>query len=239
MEKIEMLSKLRAPKVLFSHSGSKWVLADYDKDYKYSLCYKKFDEESVRNCAMVLSPFEVEQEFTRKHRNPPDAKITVQGRYECAAAALAMLLDEQLFFVKRAMGKLGWRNDDSGAGDDISIKAARLLGRDLISLDPKEIPENIGPCMVTVPSLNVPGMSHAVTWNGKEILDPNWGRPGRLYWGTEWAPWTMRSQGALYLLNRVLSEDERKQVDEITKERDANAVHALKLDILKAIKEAS
>lgn len=235
-----MLSNLRVPKVLHSYSGSKWVIADYEKEYKYGLCYKKFDEDAqrARPAAIILSPYEVELEFTRKHRNPPDAKIMVQGKYECAAASLAMLLDEKLFFVKRAMGKVGWRNDDSGANDDVMIQAARLLGRDLISLNAKDIKEGIGPCTVTVPSLNIPGMSHSVTWNGKEILDPNWGRPGRKFWGTEWAPWTMNPQGAMYLMNRVLSESERKQVDEITKSRDENEIHALKLEVLNAIKGA-
>jgi hypothetical protein len=235
IDKVDMLSKLRVPKVLRSFSGSKWVICDYEPEERASLAYKMEDSRG----AMMIEPSAVELEFSRVGRNPPDTKITVQGRYECAAASLAMLLDEKLFFVKRAMGKVGWRNDDSGAGDEVMIQAARLLGRDLISLNRKDIKEGIGPCTVTVPSLNIPGMSHSVTWNGEEILDPNWGRPGRKFWGTEWAPWTMKPQGALYLLNRVLSESERKQVDEITKSKNEAEIHALKLEVLAAMKGAS
>jgi hypothetical protein len=229
------MKDIRVPKTLIDHGGAKWNLKDFEPNEKASLTYKLEGEPA----GLLMAPHLVETNFTRKGRPEPESTIVVQGRYECAAASLAMLLGEKLFFVKRAMGKMNWRNDDSGAHDEVMIGAARLLGRDLIKLNAKEVNKGIGPCSVTVPSINIKGMFHAVTWNGKEILDPNWGREGRKFWGTEWAPWTMKARGALVLLDRVLTQAERDELDKAMRQREEKEIHAIKMEVLKALKEAS
>jgi hypothetical protein len=223
------------PRTLIAASGRIWRWDDLEYTEKGpSLTYK-----SEGYCGLICNPELVETDFTRRGRPEPKSDILVQGKYECGAAALAMLLGEKLFHVKRAIAKQGWRNDDAGMGDKMMIKAARLFGRDLIALNKKEIKRNIGPCTLTISSLNVKGMCHAVTWNGKEILDPNWGRAGRKFWGCEWAPWTLDARGALVLLNRQLSEAERAEYDEAVRAREEKEIKAIKLAVLTALREAS
>jgi len=223
------------PSKLISHSGSKWELTDFDADSDVSLEYTLVGDKA----GMVISPANVETEFTRSGRPEPQSNIVVQGKWECAAASLSMLLDVKMYHVKQAMGKCGWRNDDTGANDKTMIEAARLLGRDIISLKRNEIQRGIGPCSVTVMSLNIKNMCHAITWNGKEILDPNWGRQGRKFYGCEWAPWTLKTRGALLLLDKNLTNAERAEYDEAVRTKDAKELKAIKADILKALQEAS
>lgn len=127
-------------------------------------------------------------------------KLVIQGKYECAAAALAMLLDKELFFVKRAMGKAGWRNDDSGASDKIMAEAAYHFGYVIKRVRPEKVIETGTPCILTVPSLNYEGRWHAVAWDGKRILDPNNGRPARNFWPIETDPKTMGAKTALVIV---------------------------------------
>lgn len=223
------------PSKLISHAGSKWELTDFDADSEISLEYTLVGEKA----GMVISPANVEIEFTRGGRPEPQSNIIVQGKWECAAASLAMLLDVKLFHAKRAMGQIGWRNDDKGASDKQIIAAGRLLGRDLISIKRTDIKPGIGPCSVTVKSLNVKNMCHAITWNGKEMLDPNWGRESRKFYGCEWAPWTLQTRGALVLLNKNLTDAERAEYDEAVRTKDAKELKAIRADILKALQESS
>lgn len=41
------------------------------------------------------------------------------------------------------------------------------------------------PAILDVPSLNIPGGKHALFWDGRNLFDPNSGRPGRLVWTKE------------------------------------------------------
>lgn len=206
------------PNILIDSEGSKWKLTMFEPSNEYSMLY-------VREGAwagMWLTPSQVETKFTREGRPKSKFGITTQGKYECAAASLAMLLDESLFSVKRAMGKAHWRNDNRGAKDQMIIDAARYLGADLIHLRGDEIDEDIGPASLHLPSLNMKGMGHAVTWNGKQVMDPQWGIPGKYFWGTEWAPWTMGCWGALELQSRRLTDEQRKLHDKMLRKRLPN-----------------
>lgn len=198
-----------APLHLVSASGSEWELVKIDGPKETPLEYKLKDASA----SIGVSAVDVETDWTRKGRPDPKSAIIVQGKYECAAASLAMLLGESLFSVKRAMGKAGWRNDDRGAGDQIMIEAARYLGRDILKIGRYQFDEITGPASVTLPSLNIKGMYHAVTWTGEEILDPNWGREGRKFWGCEWNPQTIGARSALILLPNNMTEDQRKRQD--------------------------
>lgn len=191
---------------------------------------------SGMNVGLCIAPRHVETQFTRT-KSEPKAKIVPQGKYECAAAALAMLIGEPLFHVKRAMAKHGWRNDNKGACDLVIRKAAREFGRDLLPIKNKDMNPEMLPSMITVPSLNLKGRSHAVTWNGEEILDPNWGYKGRKWWGTEWAPWTMKPHGGLMLLNETLTQKEREELDEFIRSRDKQEIDAIKNAVFAALQE--
>lgn len=173
------MNDVRAPKLILTPDHEEWELFHVDKSTdRYSLSYKPVNGQH----GMVLIPQMVEKEFVRQGRAEPNQKIINQGRWECGPAAMAMLLGESLWDVKRAMVASGWNNDDSGCSDDHLISAAKLLGHDLQStLEP-----NGNPCLLTVPSLNYKNKNHALCFSGGEILDPNWGFKGRLWYGTEW-----------------------------------------------------
>lgn len=218
-----MKKDLRVPQRIVDTDNVEWHLWQHHPHEKGSLTYRL---EDYKGCA-TLAPWMVESRFTRIGRPEPKSAIVTQGKYECAAASLAMLLGESLFHTKRAMGKHGWRNDDSGAGNKVMTEAARFLGRDLIEVVGKQITKDIGPCSLTLPSLNVKGMYHAVTWNGSEILDPNYGRGDRKFWGPEWGPDTMGARRALVLLDKNLTNAERAEYDEAIRARDEKEIKAI------------
>lgn len=221
-----------APLQIVSASGSEWKLVGVDRCNNAPLEYKLKDV----NVSVDITPVDVETDWSRKGRPEPMSEIIVQGRYECAAAALAMLLGEKLFTVKRAMGKAGWRNDDSGANDRVMMDAARYLGRDLLKIQKYQFEANMGPATLTLPSLNIKGMYHAVTWNGDEILDPNWGREGRMFWGCEWNPVTIGARSAMILLPKSLTEEQRKRQNKFdTSHRTFADIRAFSEQILKEI----
>jgi hypothetical protein len=174
------MNNVRAPKLILTPDKEEWELFHVDKTSpdRYSLSYRPIAGQH----GMVLIPQMLEREFLRVGRPEPGQKIVSQGRWECGPAALSMLLKESLWDVKRAMVASGWNNDDSGCSDENLIAAAKLLGYDLHpTLEP-----NGNACLLTVPSLNYKNKSHALCFNGIEMLDPNWGFKGRLWYGTEW-----------------------------------------------------
>lgn len=199
------------PNTIVDSEGSTWKLSQFDPGAEYSLLYVREKEWA----GMWLTPSQVETRFTRVGRPKSKFEIVTQGKYECAAASLAMLLDESLFSVKRAMGKAHWRNDNKGAKDQVIVDAARYLGADLIHLRRDEIDEDLGPACLHISSLNMKNMGHGVAWNGKQVLDPQWGKPGKHFWGSEWAPWTMGCWGALELQTARLTEEQRKLHDKM------------------------
>lgn len=195
---------------------------------------KTFLTYQVDSRIFVLSPREVELNFYRE-KPPTITPVITQGKYECAASALAMLLDEKLFTVKRAMAKFHWRNDDSGANDEVLLGAARELGYDLIDFNPKKLHYLSGPCLLTVPSLNVKKMNHAVTWTGSELLDPNTHYPNRNFWGADWSPDLIEAVGCLKLLPQTLSSSERQEYDHFRKTQETTKINSIREQVLAAI----
>ena len=165
----------------------------------------------------VFTAAEVESLFKIFDRESSKTPIVTQGKYECSAASLAMVLDIPLFDVKRALGKCGWRNDDGGTTMLLDFQAARLLGHDLLWLPRSRIEryrDSIPNAMVAVESINYPGRGHAVAWVNGQILDPNTGSTGRKTYGVEWSPWTINTKAMAIKLPWRLSEVERKILDQ-------------------------
>lgn len=220
---------IRAPHTIIDKDGIKWFLTGFNKEQRRCPLFYSFKKDTH---GFSMPQPNIELGFTREGRPEPKTYLVTQGKYDCAAASLAMLLGESLFNTKRAMGKVGWCNDDRGANDGIMIKACRLLGRDLIEVIGKEIGKDIGPCSLTLPSLNIKGMYHAITWNGTEMLDPNYGRKDRKFWGTEWGPETIGARRALVLLDKNLTNAERSEYDEAVRSRNKKQINEIKSNIL-------
>lgn len=185
----------------------------YDEKNQLFLGYERDDGNFVLN-----RPHEIVRNFQFDHVEPK--KMIRQGKYECAAASLALLLGHTLFNVKRVMGQNGWRNDDKGTNDKIMRATARDFGRDLVRVGPKVIgclKDKLPPCSVTVRSLNVEGMGHALTWIDGDIVDPNYGDLKRKFWGADWAPWTVDAHSALVLADAPLTEDQEHELKCIKK----------------------
>lgn len=216
---------LGVPRKLLDFKNQSWTFSKKDPNGK--LVYSQ-----ENGCSGHFRPYEVEKNFKRDGRPVPKSSIIQQGKYECLPTAIAMMLGESLFSIKRAMAKFEWRNDDKGATDEMAFKACQLLGYDLLSLEPEDLTEDLGPCILNLRSLNVPRMNHAVTWKNQEILDPNWNRPGRLFWGTEWCPVTIGAAGGDLLLPFSLSSSERALMLSFYKNRPSPEAKALKADIL-------
>lgn len=161
---------------------------------------------------LVMTPQQIESHFIHRPKKPKQ-EIIVQGKYECMPAAVAMLTGHTLFTVKRAFGQHGWRNDDGGAQWEAVQNGIRSLGFDMIYIGKKklyQVFEKLPPSILTVPSLNMKGRAHAITWMNGEILDPNIGYAGRKSYGPEWHPWTVGASGAEILLkplSRIEYED--------------------------------
>lgn len=152
-----------------------------------------FDSNGVRhtyfgkingaNCGFVINSHKAEMNFTRKLIEPKGKYIT-QGKWECAPASLAMLLDVSLDLVLEALIDCGWENTEFGTTmDQLNLATKKILNKELIfSYDCRFETRSI----LTLPSLNVIGKSHAVFWDGKEILDPNFGFEGRKHYSPSW-----------------------------------------------------
>ena len=152
-----------------------------------------------------------------------------QGKYECAAACLAMLLGHTLFNVKQALGAVGWRNDSEGVWHHQTREVARMFERDLISGNKNAIKNfnqfvipkvNMPNCMLTIPSMNYEGKFHAVTWLDGKILDPNNGVPGRKFWPVDSNPFEMGATHIEVLTKAPLTEVELKHIKEVGMRKD-------------------
>jgi hypothetical protein len=213
----------KAPEIIFD-GNKKIILSSITKEENLvALCYQTEDKYT----SILLRPFMVEKNYQR-NKVKPSQNIIPQGRYECAASALAMLVDEKLFHVKRALSKFGWGNDDKGASDEMIIQAGRSLGFDFIELEAKEVSNKTGPTLLTLKSLNMNKMNHALAWTGKEILDPNFNNPERYSWGCEWSPDSLEFLGGLKLLTYNLSPSERKDYDQLRKQKSVEKIDKLK-----------
>jgi hypothetical protein len=179
---------MRAPSKIYDESGLAWELAGRASGPVGSLEYKS----QALGVGAIVRPGDVETQFTRSGRPEPSSEIVRQGRWECGASALAMLLGESLWDVKRAAVAAGWNNDDRGLGTAAMIQAARILGHSIAATAGASASR---PQVIMLPSLNLKNSRHAVYWDGRETLDPNWGYPGRKWWGVEWSPETIGSEG--------------------------------------------
>lgn len=187
-KELPTLENVLAPRILSSSEFPvPFRLVEWDRERK-SLTYQSGSSSGL----MCVPIFLLEKHFQRDkyHRPSPKQKIITQGRWECGPATLAMLLNESLWNVKRAMVKVGWNNDDRGCTDTQLINAAALLGHEVY----RTKDEGLFPQILSIPSLNVKNMSHVIYWNGTEMLDPNWGYKGRLFWGCEWGPEVLRQR---------------------------------------------
>lgn len=193
---------MRVPQKLIEDSGVVWTFKGLEP--KLGLSYTVHPDYA----SVILRPNMVETHFTRRDRPEPTREFVRQGKYECAPAALAILLDVTLKEAKQAYRAVGWKNSIKGATDKMTKQAAALLGCPLI-----KVAQPINrPCLIGLPSLNVKGVGHAVCWDGKEILDPNWGFPGRKWWGTEWGPETIGGVRFLFPYHPKLPQAEREEL---------------------------
>jgi len=196
--------KLRVPKIITEKDGILILAVGMNYSERLVIYSKENNGGGIR----LTSPSHVELHCNIVNRQEPRVNIVRQGKYECGPAALAMLLQEPLIAVKRAYAKLGWNNDENGINDVWTLKVAKMFGRDLVYTN-----RPTGkPCLVTLKSLNVLNAQHVVTWDGQQILDPNWGYKDRKWWSTEWAPWTLPSRSFL----RLMSDSEQAEQDEFT-----------------------
>jgi hypothetical protein len=226
------MSLSKAPKIIWNQQDEEFVLSGYTK---FSPRVIDLYYQSLKTGTRIrISPDQVEKSYFRDKPIPKQDPI-LQGRYECVAAALAIALGEKLFTVKRQMGKLLWRNDDSGVSDELMRATARSLGRDLVEIPMNEVTPSLGPSILTVKSLNVSGYSHAITWNGQELLDPNTHYVGRHYWGADWTPDMIGATCCHLLMDHVLSEAETKQYEDFLKEGNAKIIKKIEQEILLAL----
>jgi hypothetical protein len=208
-------------KIYDEHGMSEFVDPGVDNQIIYAI-------EGDHKHKFGVNPYMLEIMHTKKRRPEPKVQVIQQGKWECYPAAVANMIGEKLFHVKRAFGKENWRNDESGAKDDVAVAALKHLG--LFAVSTTEIPEDYEKCIVMMKSLNVKGMGHAVAYNGSQMIDPNWGREDRKWWGTEWKPRTIGAKRFLVLvenqeiadhINKLEREIERMRVAKIRSEKVA------------------
>lgn len=227
------MSKPKAPLLIWDESGEEYLLHRItQKSPRETYVAYQHTESQVK---LALSPHQVETQFFREKPIAQQDPI-LQGKYECAPAALAMALGEKLFTVKRQMGKLLWRNDDAGVSDALMRQTARAMGRDLVEIPLSDVSSNLGPAILTVKSLNVKGYSHAVAWTGKELLDPNTHYQGRYYWGVDWSPELIEAKCCHLLLDKPLSEEENREYVNYLKEKEQRQIQEVKEAVISALK---
>lgn len=226
----------KAPKIIWDKHDREFCLTGFTKSSAtlVTLHYQEIETGLKKD----LYPSLVETQYFRDKPSPQQDPI-LQGKYECAPAALAMALGEKLFHVKRQMGKLNWRNDDSGVDDDLLRATARAMGRDLVEIPMSEVSPLLGPCILTVKSLNVKGYSHAIAWNGKELLDPNTHYSGRHYWGSDWTLDMIEAKCCHLLLDHPLSEEEYNKYIQFLKDGNERKIEKIKQDVLIALQKPS
>jgi len=185
LEELFPKPKVSVPQSIFCTDQKEYTIKE-TLSYNTSHLYQStnpIDSESQMPISFLVNSHMVESKFNRKFKDA-QADIIEQGRWECGAASLAMLLGESLWSVKRALAKVGWNNDDRGVTSDKLVLAGLNLGYQL------KITENVKddePCLVSVPSLNVANRTHAVCWNGQELLDPNIYNEKRKHYSPEWS----------------------------------------------------
>ncbi len=210
-----MQGLLRAPLQITSlNSGAVLTLRGLELGTYPSIIYGYETGETI-----TINPWKVARNFSY-YKAPMPKECLLQGKYDCAAASLAVLLGHTLFQVKGVMGAHGWRNDRSGSTDKILRETARAFGHDLVFCGRRSILamlDKIPPAMITIRSLNYAKGAHGVAWHDGQLIDPNYGSATRKFWGPEWAPWTVDAYSALVVSKRVLSDADHKEIEGIRK----------------------
>lgn len=221
----------RAPKILKDKfDGDLYYLHEIRENLSScpDLIYKYFYEGY--SYKSILHASEIEQEFEIVDRKVPKAVIEKQGQYECLLASFAMLTGIDLKTVRKEFKKIGWKHTPKGANDDHVHAVAKNLGLKLVRfhhfLDL--------PCIVTLKSINFENVLHAVYWDGKEILDPNYNVPGREYYSPQWTPTTIGASSFMYLAEDL---HDVEAIEREYKEYDKNKMEALKKGIITKLKE--
>jgi hypothetical protein len=180
---------MSAPLVIFDNKNNPSFL-DLENPYAIeSNTHQYWTEVSQTTIGLILRSHQIESDFVREIIEPQSSIIT-QGTYECAVASLAMLLNIPLNDVKQCLYSLGWANDEAGTSLELLEKTAQILAnKELIEID--EITDYSKPCMLIVPSINIKGFRHAIVWNGKEILDPQFHNENKKHYSPLWTPDTL------------------------------------------------
>jgi len=219
-------------KVYDEHGPSEFVEPDRERP---KLVYAI---DGDRRHRYITTPWRLEKDSLPDGRPEPETTVIQQGKYECYPAAVANMIGEKLFHVKRAFGAAGWRNDERGADDDMAVAALNKLGLyagivtnstlKAFGEDAHKILNDTTKCCLFRPSLNIEGKSHAIAYNGKQMIDPNWGYAGRRWWGTEWKPSTIGANRFLILVEDA--EDQR-----VLKDLEAEVRKIVVEDILRKL----
>ena len=153
--------------------------------------------------------------------NRAPSEIVRQGKYECGAAALAILLGHTLFNVKSVLGEYGWRNDYQGVSESQLRACARAFGRDLVWCNTamvkamKKLPDSI----LTLESLNYKKRYHGVAYFKGEVIDPNFGDEARKYWFADADVEKMPIKGASVITKTPLSDFEFHEIERLRKSK--------------------
>ena len=138
----------------------------------------------------------IEEKFKRDIVEPKSNQLITQGTWECAAASLSMLINIPFKDVKDCLTSLGWQNDEEGLGiDSMTVATKILINKTLTS----SFENFYDPSILTVPSINLKGRSHAVFWDGKELLDPQFHNENKKHYSPLWTPDTLFFKNRLFL----------------------------------------
>lgn len=162
-------------------------------------------------------------------------ELVPQGKYECGAAALAVLLGHTLFNVKRVLGDCGWRNDFDGVTEKQLRYAARAFGRDLVwcnygMLDTMKYELPMPNAVITIRSLNYKKKWHGIAYYEGQVIDPNFGMAGRKYWFADADLKCIGISSASIITKRPLTDAEYSQIESL---RKAKMVHSAMEHVLK------
>jgi hypothetical protein len=169
---------MKFPKLLFHKNGEKYHFEKVLNKDKGMFLYQ-LDHPSL-NVQVVLTPKKIEKEF--QNRPHPQSSLK-QGYFECAVASIAMLTHLSLEQVRRACKKFNWVEGQGLSRDQIK-KVLNSLGYSSMvsSFCPHE------PCIFSVESLNLPNAFHCLYFDGKQIIDPQYGNLKVYWYATDWSP---------------------------------------------------
>lgn len=171
---------MNVPKTLFKNNTEFSYFSSNGLNHTY------FGKMYGANCGRIINSHKAELDFSRPITEPK-GKVVTQGQWECAPASLAMLLNVPLKEVLKALYFCGWENSEIGTSfEELNVATNLILNKSLASVRDYEVKFET-PSILNVPSLNILGRSHALYWDGSEILDPNFGLDGRKHYSPSWA----------------------------------------------------